>query len=106
MKYIIEVEDTPYVARTGHTNGEERIYKVKDLEGIYLPEIALSVLEEYRGHDDIYKPTGSALRICGQCKALNRSICYTSMPPKYKCEYSGKLRRETDKCTEGWHDRG
>jgi len=106
MKYIIEVEETPFVARTGHTNREERIYRVKDLEGVYLPEIALSVLEEYRGHDDIYKPTGSALRICGQCKALNRSICYASMPPKYKCEYSGRPMSETDKCTEGWYDCG
>lgn len=106
MKYIIEIEDTPFARRSSHTGGVERVYRVKDLEGVYLPEIALSVLKEYRGHDDIYKPTGSALRICGQCKALNRSICYASMPPKYKCEYSGRPILETDKCTEGWHDCG
>lgn len=101
MKYIIDIEDTPYVARAGHTNGEERVYKVKDMEGVYLPEIALSVLK--RIEERTPRPKG---RICGQCKALNRSICYASMPPMYICEYSGRPMYETDKCTEGWHDCG
>lgn len=101
MKYIIEIEDTPYVARSSHTNGEQRIYKVKDLEGVYLPEIALSVLKRF----EVWS-LKQRERICGQCKALDRSVCYASMPPKYKCEYSGKPMRETDKCTEGWHDCG
>lgn len=99
MKYIIEIEDVPFTVRSTHTNEEEKLWRAKGFNSLVFDEAGLARLTP------LEDPTRKK-RICGQCEALNRDICYASMPPRYKCEYTGHIMAEMEQCTAGWYDNG
>ena len=49
MKYIIEIEVTPYTKRVDHTNGAREVYKACGIDK-WFTQIELSKLNEYHGN--------------------------------------------------------
>ena len=39
------------------------------------------------------------IKKCVECENLNRSICYTTNPPQYKCNLDNSLHFIDSKCT-------